>query len=136
MRFVRSVLVLVLLVSSVSAAQTIETGGLANVDRESIAILGYDPVAYFVAGEPRKGKSSIQETRGDAIYLFESEANRTLFRESPEKYTPAYGGFCAFGMRFGQRSNVDPYSWAIVDDRLYLLLNKGTLTIWTPRSTA
>ena len=103
---------------------------MMDTDRDLVAIEGFDPVSYFVAGEPRKGKSSTREEVDGAVFLFESDANRAAFQEAPEKYTPAYGGFCAYGMRFGQRSKVDPHSWKIVDDRLYLLLNKGTMTIW------
>ncbi|MHA1536496.1 MAG: YHS domain-containing (seleno)protein [Alphaproteobacteria bacterium] len=49
----------------------------------------------------------------------------------PEKYTPQFGGYCAFGVVHGSKLNVDPQVWEIVDGRLYFLINAGTKSIWT-----
>ena len=41
-----------------------------------VAIHGYDPVAYFVEGGPRKGRSELAVERNGARWLFSSVANR------------------------------------------------------------
>jgi hypothetical protein len=44
---------------------------------------------------------------------------------NPEKYVPAYGGYCAFGISVGKKFIGDPEVWRIVDGRLYLNLDTG-----------
>ena len=39
------------------------------------------------------------------IYHFASDANKEAFLESPSKYEPAYGGWCAWAMR--EKSKTD-----------------------------
>ncbi len=94
------------------------------------AIGGYDPVAYFSAGEPTIGSGRYRAEHRGVVYQFSSEKNLDAFREDADKYVPQYGGYCAFGMRYGQKSRVDPKAWRIVDGKLYLLLNHGTRAMW------
>jgi YHS domain-containing protein len=61
----------------------------------STAVGGYDPVAYFTEGKPVAGKSAITHNWKGATWRFSSEKNRDLFKTSPEKYAPQYGGYCA-----------------------------------------
>ena len=111
------------------------TKNLISTDNEGIAIGGYDPVAYFTRGVPTKGIDNIKAVWQGATYHFSSKVHREMFVAAPTKYTPSYGGFCAFGMRYGQKSIIDPTQWQIVEGRLHLLLNRGTKTMWE-RATA
>ena len=106
-----------------------------NVDNSGLAILGYDPVAYFEMNKPAKGKPEHTASHKGAVYHFVSERHRQLFVANPAKYVPAYGGWCSFGMRYGQTSRIDPLSWDIVDGRLFLTLNLGTRTVWQKGKT-
>jgi YHS domain-containing protein len=106
-----------------------------NVDNSGLAILGYDPVAYFEMNKPAKGKPEHTASHKGAVYRFVSDRHRQLFIANPVKYVPAYGGWCSFGMRYGQTSRIDPLSWDIVDGRLYLTLNLGTRTVWQKGKT-
>ncbi len=95
-----------------------------------VAIEGYDPVAYFQDGAPRKGaKKHVYDWRG-ATWRFASTANRQLFVADPEKYAPQYGGYCAFAVSQGKTAGIDPDSWSIVDDKLYLNYNQKIQTKW------
>jgi YHS domain-containing protein len=96
--------------------------GLAevNVQGGSFAIEGYDPVAYFSDGTPTEGSEEFAAEYDGATWLFASAENRDAFLADPEKYAPAYGGYCATGMSFGERVPVDPVYWRIIDGRLYL----------------
>ena len=81
-------------------------------------------------GAPVPGKSALEHEIGGVVYRFASEENRLRFKADPQRYLPAYGGFCAYGVRAGRKLPADPTAWRIVDGRLFLLLNRGTKTIW------
>ncbi|MFL5167070.1 MAG: YHS domain-containing (seleno)protein [Microvirga sp.] len=95
-----------------------------------VAIHGYDPVAYFVEGGPRKGRSELAVERNGARWLFSSAANRAQFEADPERYLPAYGGYCAYGVAQGYLVKVDPEAWTIVDGRLYLNYDRSISETW------
>jgi YHS domain-containing protein len=101
-----------------------------NIDGSGVAIKGYDPVAYFEMAKPVKGSDSFRASHEGATYRFVSKRHLTLFKSDPQKYVPAYGGYCAFGMRYGQTSEVDPTAWTVVDGKLYLQYNQGTQAVW------
>src|SRR5829696_9343221 len=50
-----------------------------------VAIHGYDPVAYFADGGPRKGRSELAVERKGARWLFSSVANRARFEADPDR---------------------------------------------------
>ena len=95
-----------------------------------VAIHGYDPVAYFVEGGPRKGRSELAVERNGARWLFSSAANRAQFEADPERYLPAYGGYCAYGVAQGYLVKIDPNAWRIVDNRLYLNYDRAVARTW------
>lgn len=101
-----------------------------NTDGEGIAVNGYDLVSFFTDGEPQKGDRQYTVTLDGAIYHFASLANRQTFVKDPQKYLPAYGGFCSYGVVLGKKFEVSPDAWRIVDGTLFLQLDKGTRLIW------
>ena len=105
------------------AEEGINTGYFGNV-----AILGYDPVAYFTEGKAVKGSPDITQTWLGATWHFASTKHRDAFMSEPIRYAPQYGGFCSTGTAIGEASaNVDPEAWRIVDGRLYLFAGKEGL---------
>ncbi|PTM40992.1 YHS domain-containing (seleno)protein [Bosea sp. 124] len=99
--------------------------------REGIAIRGYDPVAYFHEGGPRPGKPEFQVAHGGAIWRFASAEHRALFVADPERYMPAFGGFCAYGTSRGYLVKIEPEAWSIVDGKLYLNYDLGVRKTWS-----
>jgi YHS domain-containing protein len=91
-----------------------------NVDADGLALGGYDAVAYFETGRPTHGVAAIAASYGGARYLFASEAHRKTFLADPQKYVPAFGGFCAVGTSFGEKVDVDPETGKVVKGKLYL----------------
>jgi YHS domain-containing protein len=85
-----------------------------------IAIQGYDPVAFHTIGKAVKGNPTILAEYGGLKYLFSSEENKATFLEDAEKYLPAYGGFCAFGISLGVFFPVEIDTWELIDGRLVL----------------
>lgn len=113
------------------AKEAINTLGLKGV-----AIKGYDPVAYFVAGGPRKGKKEFSVTHAGAEWRFESAENKAAFEADPAKYVPAYGGFCAYGVAQGYLVKIEPDAWAIRDGKLYLNYDRGVQRKWNKKPDA
>ena len=101
--------------------------------KKGIALEGYDPVSYF-SGKPKEGKSGLQYKHKGITYLFFSQANLDSFKAAPEKYEPAYGGWCAYAMgESGEKVKVDPETYKILNGKLYLFYNfwgNNTLEDW------
>ena len=101
--------------------------------KNGIAIQGYDPVAYFTEKVALVGKQQIKAQFNGVTYLFSSEDNKNRFLKSPEKYEPAYGGYCAYAMAFGDKVKIDPKTFKVKNGRLFLFYNFGsnnTLLDW------
>ena len=67
--------------------------GTINTNWRGLAVKGYDVVAYFTMDKPVKGKSDFKYKWKDATWRFSSEKHLDLFKASPEKYAPQYGGY-------------------------------------------
>ncbi|MDB4474744.1 hypothetical protein N9023_07020 [Opitutaceae bacterium] len=94
-----------------------------NTDDNGLALSGYDPVAFFTAGAPVQGKTTITAEHEGATYQFTKHTNRDLFLTDPHKYLPAYGGYCGFGAAKGKLFPVEIDTWQITDGRLILNYN-------------
>lgn len=53
-----------------------------------------------------------------------------MFRKTPEKYAPQYGGYCAFGLSNGYKAQTDPQAWTIDSGKLYLNYNLNVRQEW------
>lgn len=94
------------------------------------AIRGYDPVAYFTEDDAVKGSPEHSFTYQGATWQFSSAENREKFAAEPEKYAPAYGGYCAWAVSQGYTAPIDPGAWSIRDGRLYLNYSKTVRARW------
>lgn len=101
---------------------------------DGLAIRGYDPVAYFRDAGPRLGKSEFSVRYAGATWRFASAAHKALFEADPERYLPAYGGFCAYGTSRGYLVKIEPEAWSIVDGRLYLNYDLDVRKTWLGRT--
>ena len=93
-----------------------------NVDQKGVALGGYDPVSYFGEG-PIVGNSQISSQNENVTYYFASEDNKAKFESDPQQYIPQYGGFCAVAVSEGKLVPVDPQTYKITDNKLYLFYN-------------
>jgi len=108
-----------------AAEKEVYTSGFSNV-----AIRGYDPVAYFNEGKPVKGKDQYSVSLKGATWRFSSAANRDSFQNNPEKFSPQYGGYCAWAVSQGYTASTDPEAWHIEKGKLYLNYSKGVQRQW------
>lgn len=97
---------------------------------DNVAIRGYDPVAYFREGKPHRGSPEFAAQHDGATWWFASAEDKALFQADPEKYMPAFGGFCAYGTSRGYLVKIEPEAWSIVDGRLYLNYDLGVRDTW------
>ncbi len=109
----------------VMAAKPIYSGG-----RERAAIRGYDSVAYFTENKPVKGSSEFSLEYKGAKWLFSSAENLALFKASPEKYSPQFGGYCAYAVAKNTTASIKPEYFTIVNDKLYLNYSKSVYKRW------
>lgn len=97
---------------------------------KGIAIKGYDAVAYFTDRKPVPGKPEFSVDWMGAKWLFASAEHRDAFAQSPEKYAPQYGGYCAYGVSQGYAVKIEPDAWTVVDGKLYLNYDKSVQRTW------
>ena len=109
-----------LFLASVVSAQP-ETTRIKNYNiKNSLGIEGYDPISYFY-NKPVKGKSEYKFVYKGVSYWFANQTNLNKYKTDPEKYEPAYGGWCAYAMgESGEKVKVDPETFKIVEGKLFL----------------
>lgn len=115
----KNFLLLVLLLVGIPAFSQTQKS-LQNLDKNGVAIQGYDPVAFFTQHKPVKGKPEFESSYNGAKYLFVSAEDKTTFEGNPAKYEPQFGGFCAFGVSQGHTAPVKIEAFQIVDGRLLM----------------
>jgi YHS domain-containing protein len=103
-----------------------------NLEKK-LALQGYDAVAYF-KGKPQAGKKENAAVYQGVTYYFANAANKEAFLKTPTAYLPQYGGWCAYAMgSSGEKVEVDPETFQILDGKLYLFYNayfNNTLKSW------
>lgn len=135
--FTYSLFLIVFLNTAITSQTTDNTTKLRinhfNIEKSGIALQGYDAISYFL-GNPQKGISTFSYKYNGITYQFVSNKNLSLFKSSPEKFEPAYGGWCAYAMgATGEKVEVDPKTFKIVNNKLYLFYNSlfnNTLPKW------
>lgn len=97
---------------------------------DSVAIRGYDPVAYFTEGAPVKGDPQFRHEWNGVAWLFSSRDNLERFQADPERFAPQFGGFCAFGMSRGYKVGTDPAAFTVHEGKLYLNYSLPVQATW------
>ena len=105
-------------------------GTETETDANDVILAGHDAVAYFTENRAVEGSAAFTATHDGAIYRFSSAKNRDLFRASPARYAPAYGGYCALGTSFGKKFEIDGKAFEVVDGQLYVNKNLKVYASW------
>jgi len=101
------------------------------VSQDGFAIHGYDPVAFFTEGKPVRGSKLHRLKWKGANWLFSSAKHRDLFQLDSEKYSPQYGGWCAYGAASGYAADSDPLtSWTLREGKLYFNYDQSVAEKW------
>jgi YHS domain-containing protein len=87
-------------------------------------------VAYFTGGKPVKGQDTFTYEWMGAKWKFASQAHLDLFKTSPEKYAPQYGGYCAYGVSQDNLVSIEPDKFTVEGGKLYLNLDADVQAKW------
>ena len=85
-----------------------------------LAISGFDPVSYRLGARPMAGRAEYELIQDRFVWRFASQANLEAFRDAPQVYAPAFGGFDPTGVANGAAVESDPSQFAVIGSRLYL----------------
>lgn len=96
------------------------------VDKNGIAIDGYDVVAYFKSNKAIKGADQYTSTHNQIKYYFSSAENKKAFDENPEIYLPQFEGYCALAVSYGKKISIDPETFKVSGNKLYLFYHGKT----------
>ena len=105
--------------------------GLISDSATGVAINGYDTVAYFTDKKAVKGSDANTFAWNGASWKFASKEHLDLFKASPEKYAPQYGGYCAYGVSQGYLVSIEPEQFTVLDGKLYLNYDASVQKKWT-----
>jgi len=116
------------------------------IDGRGTANGGYDVVAYFDYGEATVGSPEIfLDYQNTYRFRFASKVTMKKFMGDPERYLPAYGGYCALSLGAehgefeGRKAGLykaEPTVYQIVGDRLFLFSSPEALEVWQKNQDA
>jgi len=107
--------------SSIEAARNAPINEYNLPKGKTLAVHGYDVVAYFTDSKAVKGDESITSAYRGVTYRFATRGHQALFAAEPDKYVPTYGGWCASAMGAkGTKVEIDPEYFKVKDGRLFL----------------
>ena len=95
-----------------------------------VILRGNDAVSYVADGRPVKGDPAIRSTYDGDVYRFANAANKQAFDANPQRYAPAYAGFCASGAPYALKANIDADVFTIYRGRLYLFGSERVKAHW------
>ena len=110
---------------SLVAAGTSTAGATSwNTNDNGVVLDGYDVVAYFNEDRAVKGRYDLNAEHDGVRFHFSSRENLAAFQEDPGKYTPKFGGFCAFGVAANEaKVPTNPTTFKIYNGELLLFFN-------------
>lgn len=132
----RTVLVWLLIVASPAAlpwraGHAATTEQIVTDPNTGLAIYGYDPVAYFTDGKPKRGQEDLEVTMAGVAWRFQNEGNRDAFMKDPLVYMPKYGGYDPVAIIGNVARAGHPDIWLIHKDRLFLFFSEDARARFT-----
>lgn len=91
----------------------------------------HDVTAYSEKGLREKGKLTFQVNWQGVGWVFASQAQRDLSAQNPEKYTPAYNGFCSNALVQGEGLiRTSEEVWHIFEGQLHMFFADRSRQAW------
>lgn len=120
------------------AAILVSTNGPLLAETAPLALKGYDPVAYFTDARPTPGLEQFELLWDGQRYRFANALHREMFKASPDRYAPQFGGLCAMNLSNGVKRESDPHNWVISNGNLYVFAGEQGMRNFTkaPQETA
>jgi YHS domain-containing protein len=114
----------------IAFAAVAPAGEVVNIDKNGLALQGYDTVAYFTDGKPVKGSPEFTASYKGATYRFASAEHRDMFNQNPAKYEPQFGGFCGYAASINKLAPIEVQYFQVLHDRLILQHNEKAWKLW------
>lgn len=86
----------------------------------SVALKGYDVVAYFTQNKAVAGSPSFSHDHDGMRYQFSDEPNKVSFVADPDRFLPQFQGHCSKAMSNGRKVVANPTIFKIVDGKLFV----------------
>lgn len=104
-----------------------------------LGLAGYSPVSYIENNRAEPGSPLFSLEHEGVTYFFVSPNQMKAFRADPDRYLPAYGGYCAFGCSLDSKFVPDPTSFRVINGRTHLFLKSAevdAVTLWNEADPA
>jgi YHS domain-containing protein len=88
--------------------------------QSNLMLKGADVTAYFTQGRYVQGSPEFSSRYQGVDFRFASAQSKQLFDQSPDKFMPQYGGYCANGIMFGIPWGGDADRFRMIDGKLYI----------------
>lgn len=112
------------------AVRIAAAGEALNVDKNGLALQGYDPVGYFTDNKPIKGEAKYTVTYQGGTYHFASAAHQKTFEKNPAKYAPQFGGFCGYAASINKLAPIQVEYFQVLHGRLVMQHNEKAWKLW------
>ncbi|MCA9288325.1 MAG: hypothetical protein KDA05_07065 [Phycisphaerales bacterium] len=93
----------------------------------NLGLSGYSPVSYIQNNRAEPGSPRFAAEHAGVTYFFTSDAQQRAFEANPDRYLPAYGGYCAFGCSVDSLFTPDPTNFIVIAGRTHLFLRNSDL---------
>lgn len=113
------------------AALLVAANGSLRAETPPLALKGYDPVAYFTDARPTPGLEQFELLWDGQRYRFANALHREMFKATPDKYAPQFGGLCAMNLSNGVKRESDPHNWVISNGNLYVFAGERGMQNFT-----
>ena len=110
--------------SSAFAIEEYNTSNGLTAVGKPLGMHGVDPVAFIDITNRIDGDAKYTATHDNVAYYFSSKETMKNFKANPAAYLPQNGGYCTFGVSVMKKFDGNPKFAAVIDDKLYLFLNK------------
>ena len=99
-------------------------GGPISTNTNNVAIDGWDVVAYFTQAKAVKGSSAHAVNHKGAIFHFATASHKKQFQQSPGRYLPSFGGYCAFAVAMkNAKVPANPQTFKLYNGKLLLFFD-------------
>jgi len=121
-----------IVVLAILSVQTIFAKELISINEQGLMLEGYDMVS-LLQNKKAKGIAEFSAKYHGAIYWFTSADNQAKFNQNPQKYEPAYGGYCAVAAFYNKVEPGNINNYALHDGKIYVNRNDKAQGIWNKK---
>lgn len=117
----KHLIILTLLILNVWTLGHASEATMTRTNAQGLGIDGYSPVSYFEHNRAELGSAEYEWSWDGVRYRFTSQNQLQQFKQNPEQYLPAHGGWCSLMLSgSGNLTPANPESFTIVDGQLLL----------------